>query len=76
MKTAVRRVVDAMTGIVREMDEAQHLGLALQTAMDRYVPNPDAGPDTYAEFLARTSGVLLREPSARQRARRSRRGGS
>lgn len=76
MKAAVRRAVDAVAGIVHEMNEAQRLGVVLRTAVDRYVPNPDAVPDTYAEFLVRTSGVLLHEPSARQRERRSRRGGS
>jgi hypothetical protein len=36
--------------------------------------NPGAAPDTYQEFLARTSGALLHEPSARKRARKARRG--
>lgn len=76
MRTAVRRVVDTVAGIVRELNEAQRRGLVLQTAMDRYLPDPDAAPGTYEEFLVRTSGVLLREPSALQRERRSRRAGS
>lgn len=73
MMTAVRRAIETVAEVVQEMNEAQRLGLVLRTAMDRYVPNPDAVPDTYEEFLIRTSGVLLREPSARQRERRSRR---
>ena len=76
MKTKVRRVVGAMVGIVREMNEAQHRVLVLRTAMDRHIENPGAVPETYEEFLVRTSGVLLHEPSARERERRSRRGGS
>jgi hypothetical protein len=31
------------------------------------LPEPDAGPTTYAEFRLRTSGPLWHEPSARQR---------
>lgn len=73
MRTAVRRAAGKLAGAVREMHEAQRLGLVLQTAMDRYVANPDAAPDTYDEFLIRTSGVLLHEPPARKRARRARR---
>lgn len=74
MKTAVRRAVGKLAGAVREMNEAQQLMLVRQTAMDRYVEHPDAAPDTYREFLARTSGVLLHEAPARKRARRARRG--
>jgi hypothetical protein len=53
------------------MNEAQRLLLVLQTATDRYVENPGTAPDTYDEFLTRTSGVLLHEPSARKRTRRA-----
>jgi hypothetical protein len=47
--------------------------LALRTATDRYGANAGA-PDTYQEFLARTSGALLPEPSARKRMRKARHG--
>lgn len=73
MKTALRRAAGKLADAVREMHEAQQLGLVLQTAMDRYVENPDAAPDTYQEFLARTSGVLLHEPPAGKRTRKARR---
>lgn len=73
MKTAMRRVAGKLADTVREMHEAQRLMLVLQTATDRYVENPSAAPDTYDEFLARTSGVLRHEPSARKRARKTRR---
>jgi hypothetical protein len=73
MKTTVRRVADKLAGVVREMNEAQRLMLVLRTATDRYVENPGAAPDTYSEFLARTSGVLLHEPPARKRIRKDRR---
>jgi hypothetical protein len=41
----------------------------LATAPDRYSLNPDRAPDTYAEFLFRTSGLLRHEPPARARVR-------
>ena len=70
MKTTVRRVAGKLADAVHEMNEAQRLMLALRTATDRYVDNPGTAPDTYQEFLARTSGALLHEPPARKRARR------
>ncbi|MGH3281338.1 MAG: hypothetical protein ACRDNW_19685 [Trebonia sp.] len=74
MMMAVRRAVGRLADAVHEMNEADRLMLALQTAMDQYAENPDAAPDTYDEFLIRTSGALLREPSARKRTRKARRG--
>jgi hypothetical protein len=74
MKTTVRRVAGKLADTVREMNEAQQLLLVLRTAADRRVENPGSAPDTYQEFLARTSGVLLHEPSARKRGRKARRG--
>ena len=71
MKATVRRAAAKLADAVREMNEAQRLMLVLKNAPDRYVPHPGAAPDTYDEFLTRTSGVLLHEPSARKRARRA-----
>jgi hypothetical protein len=65
MKTdALRRTASRLAATVREMNEAQRRMIILRTAQDRYMDRPDTPPDTYAEFLARTSGVLLHEPSA------------
>jgi hypothetical protein len=58
-----------IAAVVRECREAQLRMAAISTATDRYVAHPDAAPDTYAEFLFRTSGLLLHEPSARSRSR-------
>ncbi len=74
MKSTVRRAAAKLADAVREMNEAQRLMLVLQNAPDRYVANPGAAPDTYAEFVARTSGPLLHEPSARRRIRGGRHG--
>jgi hypothetical protein len=73
MKTTVWRVAGKVADTVREMNEAQRRMLVLRTATDRYVENPGAAPGTYDEFLARTSGVLLHEPPARKRTRKTRR---
>lgn len=73
MKTTVRRVAGKLADTVREMNEAQRLMLAMRTATDSYVEHPGGAPDTYEEFLTRTSGVLMHEPPARRRIRKARR---
>ena len=72
MRTTMWRVAGKLADAVHEMNEAQRLMLTLRTATDRYSENPGATPDTYEEFLARTSGVLLHEPPARKRIRKAR----
>jgi hypothetical protein len=73
MKSTVRRAAGKLADAVREMNQAQRLMLVLQNAPDRYVADPGAAPDTYDEFVARTSGPLLHEPSATRRDRARRR---
>jgi hypothetical protein len=73
MNRTMRRVVGKLADAVHEMNEAQRLLLVLRTATDRYAVNTDAAPDTYDEFLVRTSGVLLHEASARKRTGKARR---
>ena len=72
MKKTMRRAAARLADIVRQMHEGQRRMLVLRTAMDQYVETPGAAPDTYAEFLVRTSGVLLHEPPARKRLQKSR----
>jgi hypothetical protein len=67
--TGLSALAHRVAAVVRECYDAQLRMTAVSTATDRYVANPDAAPDTYAEFLFRTSGPLLHEPSARSRAR-------
>ena len=74
MRTTVLRVAGKLADVVREMNEAQRLMLVMRTATDRYIQNPGAAPDTYDEFLARTSGTLRHEPPAHKRTRKARRG--
>ena len=72
MRATVRRVAGKLADAVHEMNEAQRLMLVMRTATDRYVERSQAAPDTYDEFLIRTSGVLLHEPPARKRIRKAR----
>jgi len=53
--------------VVDDCRYAQRRMAILRTAPDRQARCPDVAPDTYAEFLFRSSGVLLREPPARAR---------
>ena len=63
----LRRVARRVAAVVAEMNEAQQRMIMLRTAQDRYLTNSNEPPATYAEFLARTSGVLLHEPPADRR---------
>jgi hypothetical protein len=72
--TAVRRAAAALVRALRrlgaaaaEADRQRRRLNTIQMSPDRYLPHPDAPPDTYSEFLARTRGALLHEPSARAR---------
>ena len=65
------RIVRRIAHGFAEMDRALRRGAVLTTAPDRFLPPRDQNkaPATYAEFLFRTSGPLIREPSAIDRAR-------
>jgi hypothetical protein len=52
---------------VAECNEAQRRLAYRALSCDQHLTRPDVPPETYAEFLLRTSGPLRREPSARQR---------
>lgn len=71
MKRALRRAAAKVADTIREMNEAQRLMLTLQTSAEAYAPSPGSAPGDYAEFLARTSGVLRHEPPAGKRARQA-----
>jgi hypothetical protein len=55
--------------VIAEANYAQRRATSLALAYDRYLPQPDVPPASYAEFLLRTSGPLRREPPAAQRMR-------
>ncbi len=60
---AARRLGSAIAGMHRQQ---QRLTI-IHASADSYLISPDIPPETYAEFLARTRGPLLHEPSARAR---------
>jgi hypothetical protein len=67
----LRRLAGRVVAVIAEMNEAQRRMAALRFSQDRYLPRPDQAPEDYDEFLARTSGPRLREPSASERADRA-----
>jgi hypothetical protein len=67
----MRGLARRIAAVLAECRYAQRRMAVLRTAADKYSSQPDKAPDNYAEFLFRTSGVLLHEPSARARAGRA-----
>ncbi len=68
---ALTRTARRITAMLAEIDYAQRRLDAIRTNSDRYLIDAGAhqGPEDYAEFLFRTSGVLLHEPPAARRDR-------
>ena len=66
--TALIRVARRIAAIHAEISYAQHRVDAIRTNPDLYLTDGDKMPETYAEFLFRTSGVLVPEPIARRAA--------
>lgn len=60
----IRRVVR----VLDDMRYAQYRQTVLLCSPDRFVMDPDRAPRDFAEFLFRTSGPLLREPSEDSRS--------
>ena len=56
--------------VVAECNEAQNRLIMRRLSPDSYLLAPDEAPDTYQEFLFRTSGVFVHEPSAAARSRK------
>jgi hypothetical protein len=63
------RLARRISDVIAECVHAQRRMTELAMAPDRYLLDPDVAPDTYPEFLFRTSGLLRHEPPARARAR-------
>ena len=66
--TAIHQIARRIAAIHAEISYAQHRIAAMQTTPDRFI-GADQAPDDYPEFLFRTSGALLHEPSAACRSR-------
>ena len=63
----ILRLARRLAAVVAECNEAQRRLTYRRLSYDQYLTEPDTPPDTYADFLLRTSGPLHPEPSARQR---------
>jgi hypothetical protein len=66
---ALRRLTHEVAESARELNYWQRRATVLSMAPDRFLPKSNQPPDTYEEFLARTAGPMIREPSLRQRQR-------
>ncbi len=64
---AGRRAARSLAAVISECNYAQRRMLQLRVSPDRYVIGGGQAPDTYTEFLSRTSGWLQHEPSAEKR---------
>jgi len=61
------RAVRGVAGLFRELNYAQRRSTELFLARDGYLIGPASPARTYTEFLDRTSGPLVHEPSANDR---------
>jgi hypothetical protein len=64
LQALARRVAS----VISECNYAQRRLFALRASPDRHLAHPDLAPDTYPEFLFRTSGPLMHEASAARRS--------
>ena len=65
--TGLARLARRVADVLGECDYAQRRIFSLMTTADAYLTDGDQAPDSYAEFLFRTSGCLLHEPAAASR---------
>ncbi len=68
MYAALRAMARRVAAVIAECNDAQRRLTLLRTSPDRYLVRPQGAPDTYEEFLFRTSGPLVHEPSATGRS--------
>ena len=68
MLTVLRRIVRWVAATIDDYRYAQRRLIQLQTNPSAHVLRPGQAPDTYREFMFRTSGPLAHEPSATQRS--------
>jgi hypothetical protein len=61
---SLKGLTQKIAAVIDECRYAQRRMAVLRTAPDRQVMGSSSGPESYGEFLFRTSGVLLHEPSA------------
>jgi hypothetical protein len=66
----VLRLARRIGALVAECNYAQRRITVLQSSPDHYLVAPGQAPDSYEEFLLRTTGPLDHEPSAAARCGR------
>jgi hypothetical protein len=66
---AAQRAVRRIAATAADCQYAQRRLAELQTGPDSYLLDAGRAPETYQEFLFRTSGLLVREPPAARRAK-------
>ncbi len=67
-RAALARFGQRVAAVLAECNYAQRRVTIFRITPDVYLAERDKAPDDYAEFLFRTSGALLREPTAGHRA--------
>ncbi len=68
MLCVLRVISRRVAAVIAECNYAQRRLAVLRASPGRYLTRPDLAPDTYQEFLFRTSGPLAHEPSAARRS--------
>jgi hypothetical protein len=68
MFSVLRTLGRRLRNVMAECNYAQRRVAVLQASPDSYEFRPSKAPETYEAFLFRTSGPLMREPSAAQRS--------
>jgi hypothetical protein len=68
MYAVVRAMARRVAAVIAECNYAQRRMTMRRTSPDRYLVPPRGAPDTYEEFLFRTSGPLPHEPPAAGRS--------
>jgi hypothetical protein len=61
------RLAVKLTELLRELTYWQRRSAIFALAPDRHLAHPERAPETFSEFMARTTGPLLREPSCKAR---------
>jgi hypothetical protein len=64
---AFLRLAKGIAAAAAEYNELQRMQFEMRMDPEQYVFMPHRSPDTFAEFMIRTSGTLPHEPSARER---------
>lgn len=67
-RAALGRLGRRVAAVIAECNYAQRRVAILRMTPEAHLENRDKAPADYAEFLFRTSGALLREPTAARRA--------